>query len=352
MVGKTTLFNLLTNAALETASFYSGKAESHVGVARVPDRRIDYLSKMFKPKKTTYAQIEFTEVPGLVRGASEGKGVGNSFLAGIRDVDALVHVIRAFESKDVPHVDDSIDPMRDVETVHLELLFADMGVLENRINRLESGKKKKEQEEELVVLRKCLAGLEEGTPIHLLPLDEKERAQLRNYAFLTEKPVLLVVNVDEKQLKSGSFPGKAELEKYAREKGFPLLEVCGQVEMEIMQLPEEDKELFLADLGLKEPGIERLAKAVYGYLGLISFLTAGEDEVKAWTIKKGTTAKEAAGKIHSDIERGFIRAETVAFKDLGDAGSMAKAREKGYFRLEGKDYAVQDGDIINFRFNI
>lgn len=352
MVGKTTLFNLITSAKADTAGFMSGKVEARVGMAKIPDYRIDYLVQMYSPRKVTYAQIEFTEVPGLVSGASEGKGMGNSFLAAIRDVDALVHVVRAFENPEVPHLEGTVDPARDFETVSLELLFADLGVLENRISRLEAGKRKKEQETELDVLRKCKEALEQGTPLHLLGLNEDERRLLRNYAFLTEKPMILVVNVDEHQFKSGTYPGQAAVTELAAAKGFTVIEVAAQMEMEILELPEEDRKAFLEDLGLSETGIERLAKATYGYLGLISFLTAGEDEVRAWTISQGLRAKEAAGKIHSDLERGFIRAETVAFEDLFKAGSMAKAREKGCFRLEGKDYVVQDGDIINFRFNV
>lgn len=352
MVGKTTLFNLLTAAKVETGGFMSGKTEARVGMARIPDQRIDFLAKMYNPRKLTYAQIEFTEVPGLVSGASEGKGVGNSFLAAIRDVDALVHVLRAFENPDIPHVEESVDPVRDYETVSLELLFSDLGVLENRIHRLEAGKRKKEQDAELAVLKKCQDGLEVGTPLNLLGLTEEERLSLRNYAFLTEKPMILVVNLDERQFKSGDYPGKIALRSLAVEKGFTVIEVAAQMEMEITELPEEDRQVFLDDLGLSETGIERLAKVTYDYLGLISFLTAGEDEVRAWTIKKGLRAKEAAGKIHSDLERGFIRAETVAFRDLFEAGSMVKARERGCFRLEGKDYVVQDGDIVNFRFNV
>ncbi len=352
MVGKTTLFNLLTSAKVETAGFMSGKAEARVGMAKIPDKRIAYLAKMYNPRKVTYAQIEFTEVPGLVGGASEGKGAGNSFLAAIRDVDALVYVLRVFKNPGVLHVEESIDPARDLETVSLELLFADLGVLENRINRLESGKRKKEQDAELAVLKKCQEALEQGTPLHLLDLTDEERLPLRNYAFLTEKPMIVVVNADERQFKAGDYPGKAALKALATKKGFTVIEVAARVEMEIAELPGDDRQAFLDDLGLSETGIERLAKATYDYLGLISFLTAGEDEVRAWTVKKGLRAKEAAGKIHSDIERGFIRAETVAFRDLFEAGSMLKAREKGYFRLEGKDYVVQDGDIISFRFNV
>ncbi|MGE5577149.1 MAG: redox-regulated ATPase YchF [Syntrophothermus sp.] len=353
MVGKTTLFNLLTNARTVTSNFFSGKTDANVGVARVPDNRIDWLSKLYKPRKTIHAQIEFTDVPGLVRGASQGEGVGNQFLTAIRTVDALVHVVRAFANKEVPHVEGSIDPVRDIETVNMELLFADLEVIEKRIERLEGAKKRtKENEAELVLMRRLREALESETSLHSLELADQERALIRSFTFLTEKPVILVVNVDETQFKSGEYPGKAAVDQWAKHNHVPVLEVCGQIEVEISRLELADRTVFMEDLGLKETGIERLARVVYERLGLISFFTVGEDEVKAWTIEKGTHARKAAGKIHSDIERGFIRAEVVAYQDLAECGSMAKVREKGLFRLEGKDYLVADGDIINFRFNV
>lgn len=353
MVGKTTIFNLLTNSDQEISNFFSGKTETITASAKVPDKRINFLADMYKPRKTTYAQIQFSEVPGLVKGASEGKGVGNQFLSAIRNVDLLVHVVRAFKNPDVPHVEDTINPLRDIETIAVEILLADMDLVEKRIQRIQSGKKiTKENAFELEVLKKCLAALEEEVPISSLGLSEEEKLTLRNYAFLTEKPMMLVINIDEDQFREGTYPGKEEVEKYAADRGIALIEICGRMEMEINQLPEEDRALFMEDIGISEPGIDRLARAVYDYLGLISFLTAGEDEVRAWTIKRNTDAKKAAGKIHSDIERGFIRAEVIAFEDLVAAGNMVKAREKGLIRLEGKDYIVQDGDIINFRFNV
>lgn len=353
LVGKTTFFNLLTNAHAEISNFSSGKVTSNIGSAKVPDRRIDFLSKLYKPKKTTYAQIDFTDVPGLVSGASSGAGVGNQFLEDIRKVDALVHIIRAFENADVQHVEGSIDPMRDIETVNLELLFADLGVIENRITRIQTGKKvTKENLAELEVLKKCKEGLENGLLIHQINLADDERELLRTFSFLSEKPMILVINLDEDSLKSNNYPGKEDILKYAKERNVPVIEICAKAEMEISELEEEDRMMFMEELGIKKSGIDVLASTTYDYQGLISFLTAGEDEVKAWTIRKGTDARKAAGKIHSDIERGFIRAEVVKFEAIEELGSMSKAKEKGLYRLEGKEYIVQDGDIINFRFNV
>lgn len=351
-VGKTTVFNLLTQANLNTAAFMSGKAEAHTRVARVPDRRIEYLSDMWRPRKTTYAQIKVTEVPGLVQGSSQGMGVGNAFLNAIRQVDALVHVVRAFDHAEVLHPEGSINPMRDIATVNVELLLADLQMVENRIKRINEGKKKKEQEQELALMERLREALENEQPVQSLALTAEERASIGGFAFLTERPQLLVVNVDEDQFKAGEWPGAAAVKAYAAERKIPLLELCARIEVEISQLDPADRDLFMADLGTTESGIARLARVAYDHLGLISFLTVGEDEVRAWTIRQGTTAREAAGKIHSDIERGFIRAEVVAYADLKSAGSMARAREQGHFRLEGRDYIVQDGDIINFRFNV
>lgn len=352
-VGKTTLFNLLTKSQAQTSNFFSGKASTNFKLAPIPDERIDYLTDLYNPKKTTYAQIEVTDVPGLVKGASQGEGIGNEFLNSVRKVSALVHVVRAFENPEVLHVDGSIDVMRDVETINMELLFADLAMVETRIDRiLNNKKKKKESSEELRLLEKCRSVLEEEKMLNQLELDDEEWQQLKHLEFLTLKPMILVVNVDEVQLEGGNYPGKDELKNYAKENGIPLLEICARAEVEIGELDEEDRAMFMEELGIDEPGIDRLAKVIYDYLGLISFLTAGPDEVRAWTIRKGSTAKEAGGKIHSDIERGFIRAEVVSFNDLKECASMSKAKEMGLVRLEGKDYIVQDGDIIQFRFNV
>lgn len=353
MTGKTTFFNLVTGSEQETSNFLTGKTETNTAMAKVPDARIDLLSRLYKPKKTIYAQIQFSDVPGLVRGASQGKGVGNRFLDGIRNADLLVHLVRAFANRDVPHVDDSVDPVRDLETVSLELLLADMDLVEKRIKRIEEGKKvKKEQLDELAVLRKCLAALENETSVHQADLTAAERALLVNYSFLTDKPVILVVNIDEEQLRGGDYPGRDRMRELAAAKGIILLEISGQIEMEISRLPDEDRLVFMEDLALAESGIDKLARAAYETLGLISFFTVGEDEVRAWTIPAGLDAKGAAGKIHSDLERGFIRAEVTAYDDLAEAGSMNKVKEKGQARLEGKDYIVKDGDILNVRFNV
>ncbi|MQL52541.1 redox-regulated ATPase YchF [Desulfofundulus thermobenzoicus] len=353
MVGKTTVFNLVTGGGAETSRFMTGKTGTNVGMARVRDPRVDFLSDLFKPRRTVYAQIQCSDVPGLVRGASEGQGVGNQFLEGIREADLLVHVLRAFNNPNVPHLDGEIDPVRDLETVSMELLFADMELLEKRVSRIKGGKKiTREAAFEMEVLQKCLAGLENETPLHRQELAAEERAALRHYNFLTEKPVILVVNTDEEQFKSRSYPGRDALEKAASARGLKTIEICGEMELEISRLSPEDREIFLADLGVGELGSDRLVRTAYDQLGLISFFTVGEDEVKAWTIRQGTDAKRAAGKIHSDIERGFIRAEVVAYKDLYEQGSMAGVKEKGLARLEGKDYIVEDGDIINFRFNV
>ncbi len=352
-VGKTTFFNLLTKAGVKTNAFFSGKTATNTSHAFIPDERLDYLSEMFKPKKTTFAQIEIIDVPGLIRGSSKGQGTGNEFLTAVGNTDALAQIVRAFNNPDVLHVEDGIDPIRDIEIINTELLFADLQLIETRLKRINSGHKKKlEHPLEEECLKKCQAFLEEEKPLSSLELSPEEREALKHITFLTAKPMLIVLNLDENQLAQGDYPQKEELQKYCAEHKYELLTISAKVEEEIEQLPEEERALFLDELNLEKSGMDRMAKALYRHLGLISFLTAGEDEVKAWTINNNLTAKQAAGKIHSDIERGFIRAETVAFEDLKNAGSMAAAREQGRFRLEGKEYIVKDGDIINFRFNV
>lgn len=352
LTGKTTLFNLLTQSKIDTGS-YSGKTQTNIGMARVPDERVDFLSSLFNPKKTTYAQIEFVDVAGLVTSQDGQKSAAVKFLNDVRTCDALVHVVRAFDNPDVPLVGDSIDPPRDLETVEMELLFADMELIEKRIERIKSGKKiTKENAEELALLEKCYPVLEQGGSVSDVDLTPEEKAALKNFAFLTEKPRLVVVNLDDEQFRAKQYPQREQMIKLCREKGLPLLELCALMELEISELPDEDRKMFMDDLGLEHTGIEVLARAVYRRLGLISFFTVGEDEVKAWTVTEGINAKEAAGKIHSDIERGFIRAEVVKYKDIKELKSMSKVKESGLFKLEGKEYTVVDGDIIHFRFNV
>ncbi|MDI6871364.1 MAG: redox-regulated ATPase YchF [Bacillota bacterium] len=350
MSGKTTVFNLLTQARHETSAYLTGRRETNVGVARVPDKRVDHLAALYKPRKTTYATIEVFDVVGLVRGSAAGQGVGNEFLNVIRDADALIHVVRAFSSPGVAHVEGSVDPWRDLQTVNYELLLSDLDVVEKRIAKIQAGKRKPEHEVELAALEKCRAALTEEKPIQGIAFTPGEAASLRGFTFFTEKPVILVVNLDEAQFRTGDYPGEAELAAWAAEHCVPLVPVCGQLEAEILELSGEDREAFLADLGLSESGVERIARAAYRRLGYISFFTVGEDEVRAWPIHAGTCAKEAAGKVHSDLERGFIRAEVVSYDDLVRLGTLAKVREAGLLRLEGKDYVVRDGDVIHYRF--
>jgi GTP-binding protein YchF len=351
-VGKTTFFNLLTNAKVETSAFQSGKISANIGLAKVPDERIDFLTGVFKPKKITYAQIEVIDVPGLVRGASEGKGSGNQFLSNIRQVDCLVHIVRGFTDENVIHPEGSINVIRDIENIGMELLLADLQLIETRIERIDTGKKiTKEQIAEREVLQKLRESLENEIGLADIELSGEEKQILEHLDFLTGKPIIIVVNVDDEQLVEG-YENRNKILDYCKEKNLPVFEVSAKAEVEISELDEQDRIEFMKELNIKESGIDLLAKAIYQRLSLISFLTTGEDEVKAWTIRKDINAKTAAGKIHSDIERGFIRAEVINFKDFKECGNMVKARELGKLRLEGKEYIVQDGDIINFRFNV
>ena len=349
--GKTTLFRLLTGK--DGSAVSGGKGSSSMGTCFVPDERIDFLSGLYNPDKTTYAKIDAVDVAGLtVSGDGQGSSAAK-FLNDVRPCDAIVHVLRAFESDTVTHDMGSIDPARDLETVEMELLFADLSMIERRISRIKQGKKiTKENETEIALLERCFKELEDGGSILAMDLTEQERLAIRGYAFLTEKPRLAVVNLGESQVGDDSWSGREALSELCARLGFPLLELCVDMELEINRLPVEDRQAFMTDIGIKEPGIAVLARAVYGLLGLISFITVGEDEVRAWTVEDGSVARTAAGKIHTDIERGFIRAEVVKYKDLFELGSMAKVKEKGLFRLEGKQYIVADGDIINFRFNV
>ena len=350
--GKTTLFNLLTGKEDGFASS-GGKGSANIGTGFVPDARIDFLSALYKPKKTTYAKIDLIDVAGFSV-SDDGRSSGAAkFLNDVRTCDALVHVLRAFESGSIAHDLGSIDPTRDLEAVEMEMLFADLEMIEKRVARIKAGKKvTKEHETELELLDRCFKWLEKGGAIMDMDLDGDERTAIRSFAFLTEKPRIAVVNLDESQWESKTWPTQEELRPLCLKLNIPLLELCVETELEISRLPDDDKQLFMEDMGIEQPGIAVLARAVYGLLGLISFLTVGGDEVRAWTIEKGTNAKNAAGKVHSDIERGFIRAEVVKYDSIKELGSMAKVKEKGLFRLEGKEYIVVDGDIINYRFNI
>lgn len=349
-VGKTSFFNLLTGAGVEAG--YGGRAAANVGVGRVPDPRIDKLSAIFNPRKTTYATIRFIDVAGLEK-SQGGQSRTAEFLNAIRTVDCLVHVVRAFESDVVPHVEGSVDPLRDLETVQNELVLTDWSLVETRLERIaKSRTKNPEAAKEEPVLRKCMEALENNQPLRNVQFTEEEERLLVGYTLFTRKPMIVVVNLDEDQLQSGEYPNKNGVEKWCQEQSVPLLAISAQVELEISQLDEDDRTLFMKDYGLTETGIERLARAAYRHLGLISFFTVGEDEVRAWTIKEGSTAKEAGGKIHSDIARGFIRAEVTSYEDFMTYGSMAALKEKGLLRLEGKDYIVKDGDIMSFRFNV
>ena len=350
--GKTTLFKLLTGRD-SSAAAPGGKGPANIGSALVPDERIDFLSALYKPKKTIYAKIELTDVAGFSVSDDARNSGAAKFLNDVRPCDALVHVLRAFESGSVIHDRGDIDPARDLEDVETEMLFADLEVIEKRIARIKAGKKvTKENEAEIELLGRCYDRLENGGTIRDMELSSEERVAVRNFAFLTDKPRLAVVNLDESQWESGAFANEDALRAMCSTLGIPLIMLCVETELEISRLPQEDKSLFMEDMGIEQPGVAVLARAVYGLLGLISFLTVGEDEVRAWTIEDGTTAKKAAGKVHSDIERGFIRADVVKYDSLKELGTMAKVREKGLFRLEGKEYIVIDGDIINFRFNV
>jgi GTP-binding protein YchF len=351
-VGKTTLFNILTGAGIAVDRYAAGKAEPHVGVARVPEPRVDRLAAMFHPKKTTYAHVDFLDIHGLEKGEAKG----SVDLKEMRNVDAIAHVVRAFHDDAVPHSEGSLDPARDVETMETEIILADHEVAARRLERLELALKKgksREDEAELPVIRRCLEALERGTPIREVDLGEDDLKKIRGFAFLTAKPLLIIVNLDEKEApRIPDFVAVSGLGPRAARRGCVVCAISAKVEEEIAALGEADARAFLEDLGLKEPAKSRLIRSAFDLLGLIQFFTAGEDECRAWPIRRGTKAPQAAGTIHSDFERGFIRAEVVAFDDLVAAGGLAAARERARLRSEGKDYVVRDGDVINFRFNV
>lgn len=355
-VGKSTLFNSLTKAGAESANYPFCTIDPNIGIVAVPDERLRLLGDMYQSKKVTPAVIEFVDIAGLVKGASKGEGLGNQFLSNIREVDAIVHVVRCFEDANVVHVDGSVDPLRDIETINLELIFSDLEILERRIAKVAKGARMdKVQAKELEMLNRIKALLEDGKPaIGFETLDEDEEAIFKTLNLLTAKPVIYAANVGEDELADdgASNAGVAKVREYAQKTGSEVFVLCASIEAEISELGEDEKQMFLDDLGLSESGLEKLIRASYQLLGLMSFLTAGEDETRAWTIRKGTKAPQAAGKIHSDFERGFIKAEVVNYKDLLEQGSLAAAREKGLVGMEGKEYVVQDGDVILFRFNV
>ena len=355
-VGKSTLFNSLTKAGAESANYPFCTIDPNVGVVTVPDERLALLGDFYHSKKVTPAVIEFVDIAGLVKGASKGEGLGNQFLANIREVDAIVHVVRCFEDTNVIHVDGSIDPIRDIETINLELIFSDLEILERRIAKVtKTARMDKEAAKELDFLQKIKKWLEDGKMAITMELEnEDEEAWMGTYNLLTQKPVIYAANVAEDDLANDGADNAhvQAVRKYAAEQNSEIFVICAQIEEEISELDDDEKKMFLEDLGLKESGLEKLIKASYKLLGLISYLTAGEPEVRAWTITEGTKAPQAAGKIHSDFERGFIRAEVVSYDDLIACGSHTAAKEKGLIRLEGKDYVVKDGDIMLFRFNV
>ena len=354
-VGKSTLFNALTNAGAESANYPFCTIEPNVGVVSVPDERLDKLAEMYNPEKFTPAMLEFVDIAGLVKGASNGEGLGNKFLANIREVDAIVHVVRCFENDNIVHVDGSIGAKRDIETINLELIFSDMEILGRRIDRekkLEKGDKSLHKEIEF--LEKLMAHLEEGKSARSFGFTEDEAEIIKSTPLLSNKPVIYAANLSEDDFRGGYEKNEQYLavKAVADEENSAVLPICAQIEADIADMDAEEKELFLSDLTLNESGLARIIKTGYSLLGLISFLTAGPQEVRAWTITKGTKAPQAAGKIHTDFEKGFIRAEVVSFDDLVKCGGMTGAKEKGLVRLEGKEYVMQDGDVVLFRFNV
>lgn len=354
-VGKSTLFNAITNAGAEAANYPFCTIEPNVGTVAVPDKRLDRLAEMYQPEKYTPATIEFVDIAGLVKGASKGEGLGNKFLSHIREVDALVHVVRCFEDSDVVHVDGVVGPRKDIEVIDLELIFSDLEILDRRLDKvakLARTDKKYLAEQEL--LQNLKAHLEEGQSVRSFPCTSEERELIAQSPFLSLKPVLFAANLSDQDFMHNidTNPHYQEVKQIAAQQNAGVLPICAQLEEEIADMSLEDKQMFLGELGLEESGLDRLIRESYRLLGLISFLTAGKPEVRAWTITKGTKAPQAAGKIHTDFERGFIRAEVVAFEDLMDCGSLTVAKEKGLVRSEGKEYVMQDGDVVLFRFNV
>jgi len=354
-VGKSTLFNAITQAGAEAANYPFCTIDPNVGVVEVPDPRLDKLAEMVKPQRVVPTATEFVDIAGLVRGASKGEGLGNKFLAHIREVDAIVHVVRCFEDENITHVEGNIGPIRDIETINMELVLADMETLDRHLQRTQKMLKSqdKKYQAELDILLKLKPVLDAGKPARTVEFSPEEMSYVKTLNLLTTKPVLYAANVSEDDLAQGeNHPMVLQVKEYAAREGSEVVVVCAKIEAEIAELDDDEKEVFLADLGLEESGLDRLIRAGYRLLGLITFFTAGVQEVRAWTIKKGTKAPQAGGKIHTDIERGFIRAEVTGYDDLIAAGSQNAAKEKGLMRLEGKDYVMQDGDVVYFRFNV
>ena len=356
-VGKSTLFNSLTKAGAESANYPFCTIDPNIGVVAVPDERLGKLAALYNSVKVTPAVIEFVDIAGLVKGASKGEGLGNQFLANIREVDAIVHVVRCFEDSNVIHVDGSVDPLRDIETINLELIFSDIEILERRIAKTaKAARMDKTQAKELDLQQRIKAHLEEGKTAKTFPdeLDEDEQAWMESYNLLTYKSVIYAANVAEDDLADdgASNAHVQAVREFAASEGSEVFVICAQIEQEISELEEDEKKMFLEDLGIEQSGLDKLVEASYRLLGLMSFLTAGEKETRAWTIKVGTKAPQAAGKIHSDFERGFIRAEVVNYQDLLDCGSIAAAKAKGLVGSEGKEYVMKDGDVVEFLFNV
>lgn len=354
-VGKSTLFNAITNAGAQSANYPFCTIEPNVGMVSVPDERLDKLAEMYHPDKFTPATIEFVDIAGLVKGASKGEGLGNKFLSHIREVDAIIHVVRCFENDDITHVDGSIDPARDIDTINLELILSDLDILSRRVDSKKKAiKGDKTIAGEVEFLERLVSEMEQGKTARAVEMTDDEKEYLKEVSLLTIKPVIYACNMGENDFVDGIDNNKYYniVKEIAADEGAETFPICAEMEAEIAELEPDEKEAFLEDMGLEKSGLDRLIKKSYSLLGLISYLTAGKPEVRAWTIKKGTKAPQAAGKIHTDFERGFIRAEVVSFDDLMACGSMAVAKEKGLVRSEGKDYVMKDGDIVLFRFNV
>lgn len=355
-VGKSTMFNSITNAGAECANYPFCTIEPNVGMVAVPDERLDKLTEMYKPEKTTPAVIEFVDIAGLVKGASKGEGLGNKFLSHIREVDSIAHVVRCFEDSNVVHVEGNVDPLRDIETINLELIFADIETIDKRLDKARKNlKADKKYQFEIDTLEKVKKVLEEGKSARTVDLNDEEKEVIKDAFLLTMKPILYIANVSENELENPEANENVKkVQEYAKTENAEVIPLCVKLEEELSTLEKEDKLEMLKELGLQESGLDKVIKASYKLLGLMSFLTAGEPEVRAWTIKIGTKAPQAAGKIHSDIERGFIRAEVISYEDFIDPanGSMVTAKEKGLVRSEGKEYVMKDGDIVLFRFNV